>query len=509
MNESNAIYNYFLNRIQTIELTKKGTVVASNNLFFKINKGQAVNEIHPFFEIVNDIIASDNEEIVFDTIQLDFSDQVIISDIVIYTGNKKVNPVILIYDNTKSYDIVQETTQQKNEVFIADFFKTQKLLKSQEEKELKNEFLAGITDSLKTPISSISGLLELFEKSNLNFDQKGLLKVIRTSMSHLNRLTNDVLDLTKSEMGNLNIELSSFDFDDLIEDIEKLFSNKFLLKGIAFKVIKSDRIPRFLIGDRARVLQIMEYLLENAYKYTNEGEVIFEVKIDNSGNPKKIGLLFVVSDTGVGFDDTIKEQLFKGFKRINEQDKDRIGMGLAVVGNLIQLLNGSVKVESKPNIGSTFSVFMQFNIDLNLDTKATTSNLPFKKREIRKKLSILLVDDNEINQLVLMKLLINHQGFFIDIATNAEQAMNMVLKDSYNLVFVDLNLSANNGFKTIELIRANEEPKIKKLPIVAFTSYEGEMEVKKCKLLKVNEYMVKPYTNQELFEVIYSVLDIK
>ena len=506
MSKSNSIYDYFLNRIQTIELTKDGIIVTSNNLLFKTTIGQPINEIHPFFEILNDIFSSDNEEIHFDTIQLDLPAKNIIADIVIHTGNEKINPMLLIFDNTKSYDLVQEITQQKNEVFIADFFKSQKLLKNEEEKALKNQFLASITNDLKTPISSVTGLLELFQKSNLTFDQIGLLNIIRASMSHLNRLVSDVLELTKSEMGNLNIEINTFDFDELVQSIEKLFSNKFLVKGIAFKVIKSDRIPKYLVGDRDRVMQILENLLENAYTYTKEGEVIFEIKIDTSSS-NKIGLSFIISDTGIGLDENVKDQLFKSFK--SKQDNERGGIGLSIVGNLIKLLNGSIKVESKPNKGSRFIVFLLFTIDVNKERKIKNTNVTFKKRNFEHKVNVLLVDDNEINQLVLMKLLINHEGFFIDIANDANKAMEMILKDTYDILFIDLNMKANNGFATIESIRNNANRQIKRLPIICLTSYETEVERKKCKVLKVNEYLVKPYTNQELFEAIYRILKLK
>ncbi len=507
MNELDKVYEYFLSKTQSIELTKKGMVISSNNTLFNTIKNQPINEIHPFFEIVNDIFNIDDEEIRFRGIHLDIESASIIADIAIYTGNIKKNPVILIFNNTENYNLVQEITQQKNDIFIANFFETQKLLKNEEEKALKNRFLASITDDLKTPISSVSGLLELFQKSNLTFDQVGLLKIIQTSMNHLNRLVNDVLDLTKSEIGNLNIEIKSFDFDGLIQNIEKLFINKFLLKGIDFKLIKSDRIPQFLIGDRERVMQIMVNLLENAYKYTEKGTVSFEIKIDNIGSGK-IGLRFIIIDTGIGFDDSIKEELFKSFKKSHEKENEGPGIGLSIVGNLTKLLNGSIKFESKLNEGSKFDVFLPFTIDVNHERKAKINDLVFKKITIDKKVNVLIVDDDEINQLVLMKLLVNHEGFFIDIANDSDKAMEMILKDSYNILFIDLSMSGNNGFNTISSIRNSENRKIKNLPIVALTGYESETERKKCKQLKVKDYIVKPYTNQELFQAIYKILKL-
>jgi two-component system, sensor histidine kinase len=507
MNELDRVYQYFLSKTQSIELDKKGMVVHSNNILFNTVKNEPIGEIHPFFEIVNDIFNIDDDEIHFKAIHLDLQNITIIADIAIYTGNNIKNPVILLFNNTDNYTLIQEVTQQKNDIFIANFFETQKLMKSEEEKALKNQFLANITDDLKTPISSVSGLLELFQKSNLTFDQIGLLKIIRSSMSHLNRLVNDVLDLTKSEMGVLNIEIKPFDFNELIQNIEKLFANKFLLNGIDFKLKKSERIPQFLIGDRERVMQIMDNLLENAYKYTEKGEVNFEIKIDNSGT-NKLGLSFIITDTGVGFDDSIKEQLFKSFKKSHEKENDGPGIGLSLVGNLVKLLNGSIKFESKLNHGSKFSVFLPFTFDISHERKAKISDIAYKKIKIDKKVNVLLIDDNEIKQLVLMKLLVNHEGFFIDIANDSDKAMEMVLKEDYDILFIDLNMSRNNGFEAISSIRNSEKRKIKKLPIVALTGYESETERKKCKQLKVNDYIVKPYKNEELFTAIYKILKL-
>jgi two-component system, sensor histidine kinase len=507
MNELDRVYQYFLSKTQSIELTKKGIVLNSNNILFKVVENQPINEIHPFFEILNDLLEIDDDEIQFKAIHLDLQNITIIADIAIYTGNDKKPPVILLFNNSDNYNLIQDVTQQKNEIFIANFFETQKLLRSEEEKALKNKFLASITDDLKTPISSVSGLLELFQKSNLTFDQVELLKIIRTSMGHLNRLVSDVLDLTKSEIGDLNIELKSFDFDDLIQNIEKTFSNKFLLKSIDFTIIKSDRIPSYLVGDRERVMQIMVNLLENAYKYTEKGEVCFEIKIDNM-SPSKIGLTFIISDTGIGFDESIKEALFKSFKKSHVKEKDGPGIGLSIVGNLIKLLNGSVKFESKPNQGSKFTIFLPFGIDINHERKVKNLEAVFKKITIAEKVNVLIVDDNEINQLVLMKLLVQHEGFFIDIAGDSQKTIDMISKDTYDMLFIDLNMSGDTGFETIVSIRNSDNKKIKKLPIIALSGYDSEAERKKCKFLKVNDYIVKPYTNQELFQAVYKILKL-
>jgi two-component system, sensor histidine kinase len=504
MTELEGIHKFFSHKIQTIALDHNGIVLDSNNKLFKLSKNKNIREFHPFFEIVTDVLSQENQEIFFNTVQLDIDKKSIIADIIISSGNKTTNPSILILDQSEHYKDVQEITQQRNEVFIKNFFENQQLQKNEEEKFLKNKFLASITKDLRTPISSVAGLLGLFQKGSLTFEQNELIQTIRASMNHLNRLVNDVLDLSKAEIGELSIDLRPFSFEDLIKNVETLYNNKFLLKGISFEVIKPSKIPDNLVGDKQRVLQIIINLLENAYKFTEKGEVIFEIKIDHI-TPQKLGLNFIVNDTGIGIEDSKIEGIKKRFNKNNDETFEGSGLGLPLIKNIVKLLNGTIKLESKINQGSTFSVFLPFDLDVKKAGKHK-NNVEYRKIEITQKFNVLIVDDNEINQLVLMKLLVNHGGFYMDVANNGLVATDMIQKENYDLVFMDMHMPVLDGIGAITFIRNNENRTIKKTPIIVLTAIESEEEKKKCKKLKVNDYILKPYSNNELFTAVYSVL---
>ncbi|WP_310554618.1 response regulator [Flavobacterium sp.] len=507
MNEIKGIHKFFSNKIQTIELDKDGIILNSNNQLFVVTPKESIQNFHPFFEIISTLFQKDNDEVYFNTVHLEVVEKTFIADIIIDSGNKIKNPSILIFDQSEHYKDVQEITQQRNEVFIKNFFESQKLIKIEDERIIKNKFLASITKDLRTPISSVAGLLGLFQKGSLTFEQNELIKTIRLSMNHLNRLVNDVLDLSKVEIGELNFDIKPFLFDDLVTNVENLYQNKFLLKGIHFKVIKPSKIPNKLLGDKHRVLQVIINLLENAYQFTNTGEVIFEIKIDNI-SPSKTGLNLIIKDTGIGFEADKIEQLRKSFSKAHDTTIEGSGMGLSIVKSVVKLLNGSIRFESKKDIGTVFNIFLPFELDVK-KTEKPKNIQPFKKVEINKKINVLIVDDNEINQLVLMKLLVDHAGFYMDIASNGKVAVEMVQKENYDLIFMDMHMPILDGIGAITIIRGSDNKKIKKTPIIVLTAVESSDERKKCKALKVNYYVLKPFSSQELFTSIYTVLKLK
>lgn len=507
MTEIEGINKFFLNKIQTIELDNNGLVLNSNNQLFSLVKNSNLKSFHPFFEIITNIFEEDNQEIFFNTVQLDFDNKLIVTDIIISSGNKTKNPSVLIFDQSEHYKDLQEITQQRNEIFIKNFFDNEELQKTEHEKYLKNKFLASITKDLRTPISSVAGLLGLFQKGTLSFEQNELVETIRSSIDHLNRLVNDVLDLSRSEIGQLSLDIKTFSFEELVKNVENLYRNKFLLKDIHFKVIKPFKIPNNLIGDKQRVLQIIILLLENAYSYTKSGEVFLEIKIDHI-NAQKLGLNFIVKDTGLGIEASNVAVINSSFNKATEAPFEGTGLGLPLIKNIVKLLNGSVKLESIINQGSIFSVFLPFEFNVT-KTPKSKFKLEYKKIEITKKRHVLIADDNEINQLVLMKILLNHGGFYIDVAINGFIVTQMVQKEKYDLIFMDMHMPILDGLGAITYIRESDNKILKKTPIIVLTAIESQEEKKKCKKLKVNDYILKPYNNEDLFTAVYKAFKLK
>lgn len=490
--------------VQKIEFDFNGKIIASNDTLFPVNKAKTIYDIHPFFEVFHTIIQTKETEEIFKIILLQIGDIDIIVDIIVYSGSSKQNPFLLIFDRSEYYKEIQEVTQDKNELFISNFHENEKNTKLNQEKSFKNKFLASISHDLRTPISGVLGLLELFRKENLTYEQKELLSTISSSMSHMDRLVGDVFDLSKMEYGQFNLENSPFDLDELIKNIERVYLEKFILKNVEFQVVISNKVPSKLVGDYNRVVQIITNLVDNAYKYTNEGKVVFEISLDFR-RAKNVRLKFSIKDTGIGFEKTSNNQ-FQSFTKLHDHNIEGSGLGLSIVTNLIELMNGSFSFESKVNEGSIFQITLPFEAEIE-SQKAKKAAQKFTKIDIKNKFNILIVDDNEINQLVLMKLLVNHGGFYMDIASNGEQAIEMAKKEDYDLIFMDLHMPKMNGFEAIEYMSNNKD--LKNTKIIALSAYDIKKDKKLGKTLKVNDYIVKPFTREDIFNSIYKTLKIK
>jgi signal transduction histidine kinase/ActR/RegA family two-component response regulator len=498
------IDKYLSIKVQKIEFDKQGKIILSDDVLFATKKAKSIYDIHPFFEIIDEIIQEENKEEVFKIILLELEKTTIIVDIIVYSGSKKQNPFLLIFDRSEYYKEIQQVTQDKNNLFIANFHENEKNIKLNEEKSFKNKFLASISHDLKTPISGVIGLLELFKKENLTYDQKELLTTISSSMSHINRLVGDIFDLSKIEYGEFTIKKHTFDLDEVMKNIERVYLEKFLLKDINFQIIKSNKVPNKLIGDYNRLVQIITNLLDNAYKFTNAGSVVFEINLDYR-RAKNVRIKFEIRDTGIGFEKVSNNQ-FESFKKLHKHDIEGSGLGLSIVTRLVDLMKGTFTYNSKINEGTSFVFTIPFETEINA-TRTKTSKSKFTKIDIKNRYNVLIVDDNEINQLVLMKMLVNHGGFYMDIANNGEQAIDMTKKENYDLIFMDLHMPKMNGFEAIELIRNNATTK--KANIIALSAYDISKDKEMAKTLKVDDYIVKPFVTEDLFKSIYKVLKIK
>ncbi|WP_338408934.1 hybrid sensor histidine kinase/response regulator [uncultured Flavobacterium sp.] len=501
---SKTIEAYLNKAVQTIEFDHDGTIIASNDILFPVKNAKTIFEIHPFFEFFAEIISQNPTQKTFKTIVLEINKINLIVDIIINTGSSNQKPFMLIFDKSDYYNEIEEVTQDKNTLFITDFYTNQKNKKLIQEKTFKNKFIANISHDLKTPIAGVIGLLELFRKENLSNEQKELIVTIRESMSHMNRLVSDVFDLSRIEYGQLNIENNSFDIDVLIKNVERVYLEKFILKNIHFEIKKSNNVPKFLIGDFNRILQIIQNLLDNAYKYTDSGKVVFEINLDYR-RAKRVRLKFIVKDTGIGFKKGSNDK-FESFEKLHDQDIQGSGLGMSIVVNLIKLMKGTFSFNSKVNEGSTFEITLPFEISINM-RNSTKIQPKFVKIDLQKKFNVLIADDNEVYQLILMKLLINHGGFYMDVASNGQQAVEMAKKEHYDLILMDLHMPIMSGFDAIKFI--GNDMHLKKTKIIALSVYDIDKDKELSSSLNVADYLVKPISFESLFTSINKVLKIK
>ena len=253
-----------------------------------------------------------------------------------------------LYDYTQKYRDLNQIAQQKNKSVLLTReleLKNKYLL---EKEAFKNNFIANINHEIRTPLTSILGFVEVLEKTKLTYEQEELARIIKRESLYLNDLINDMIDISKIESGKLKIVEERFAFQDLIDGFNETYSKMAKEKQLTFKTNIGSGIQEYLIGDRTRVYQILNNLLNNAFKFTEEGKIIFSVA-KNYQRTNKVNLNFKIEDTGIGILEENIPHLFERFTRFNtDKQISGTGLGLAIVKNLVDMLNGEIKVESSP-----------------------------------------------------------------------------------------------------------------------------------------------------------------
>jgi two-component system, sensor histidine kinase len=501
--------NYLLKKTQVIVLDKKGVINQSDDVLFFVENGDLITAVHPFFETIILLLAEDSTEHNFNCIHLEIGAFKGIYDIVFNTGNTTENPFLIFFDFTEHYNSFQSIAQEKNETVFNFYDEVSKNKQLKIEKQFKNQFLANISHDLRTPVSASLNFLELLDSSNLNSDQKGILKTILQTNVHINGLVDDLLEISKIETGELKRNEKSFLFEDLVDQIERIYLLKTAQKNIDFEIESDKKIPKYIIGDRVRILQIIVNLLDNSVKFTNQGSVKIKIS-ENYRRADNLGLKIEVEDTGIGFSSRNKSKVFESFVKLQDEDNDGLGLGLSIVVKIATLLDGTVKLKSILKKGTTVEVAIPVKIDMELSLqKSKPKKSHFEPIELKKEYSILIVEDNEVNQLLLLKILQNHEGFYVDITEDGLQAQDFLMANKYDLVLMDIEMPTMGGVLASEMIRKNENPNIAKVPIIAMSANPTKDVIARTKANNVNDFLSRPFTKAELFSSIYKALKIK
>lgn len=496
---------YLYNKTQIVELNKKGIVIASDDLVYSIDLQTSIADFHPFFETILSLINQENEDFTFSCIHLDVNSEKKTIDIIFNSGSKENNPILVFFDFTEHYNNFQNIAQEKNESILSFHLAELKNQQLESEKSFKNKFLANVSHDLRTPISASLWFVGMLEKSDLTASQKEIIQLLKDTNNHIKELVDDVLDLSKIEMGEIRIHNNTFDFIEMIHHIEKIILPKAKARNLDFLVLKDLKLPKFVIGDKTRIVQIIINLLDNAVKFTKKGSVKLSVSLKELNN--NVALIQIkVIDTGTGIKANDKDEVFQSFKKLHDSKKiEGSGLGLSIVSNLIELMGGTIDYETEINCGTTFYIELPLLID-----DFTVSNLkPFEYIKINTAIEVLIVEDDEINQLLLMKLLLNHGGFNINVANNGLQALEMIERNPYDLIFMDKEMPQMNGIKTTSIIRTNPNEIINSIPIIGVSGHSVKKEKDILDALGFNGYVVKPFKKEEIYEAIYAVLNLK
>ena len=367
----------------------------------------------------------------------------------------------------------------------------------------KDSFLANMSHEIRTPLNAIIGFTELISQSKLDEVQLNYIGNIQIAGDNLLLIINDILDLSKIESGQLEIESYPFNLKVMLKHVYDLLKIKAAENDINFNLFLDVDMPEFIVGDKGRINQIMMNLAGNALKFTQSGDVTISVKTV-SETKESVKLRFSVKDTGIGIPEEKLATIFERFVQAEASTTRKFGgsgLGLNIVKQLIELQNGEIYVKSQLGVGSEFYFILELK-------KASSSSIDVIKDNnlISKKLgkiSILLCEDNPLNQL-LAKSVIHKFGFDLEIANNGQEGIDLLLKNKYDLILMDLQMPVKDGYQTTMYIR--NELKFD-IPIIAMTAHSLVGEQQKCYDIGMNAYVAKPFKQIELLETIQSVVE--
>ena len=389
------------------------------------------------------------------------------------------------------------TEQEKTREYLEDAKH-----KAEESARMKSSFLASMSHEVRTPLHGISGTLQLLDAAKLDQKQRRYLTLALQSMHNLQHIVDDILDFSKIEAGQLNIEHVPFNLTLLLETIFEQYYTNCQNKGVELNVQLDLKNIQYVTGDAVRLRQILGNLLSNAVKFTTDGAVsVFIELVDQRHQWQLYGR---VSDTGIGIADENIGNIFEVFTQEDDSTTRRFGgtgLGLAITHQLCQLCGGSIAVDSKKGVGSTFSFTIQLakapqqhNADNQIAEGRPDSELP----EAR----ILLVEDNEINQLIARENLNGHKVMTAANGKDALKALNQ-MKIQFDLILMDCHMPEMDGFEATRRIRAGEAgERYIGVPIVALTANAMKGDREACVAAGMSDYISKPFTANDLQRVI-------
>lgn len=377
--------------------------------------------------------------------------------------------------------------------------------------EAKSTFLSNMSHEIRTPLNVILGLSEIISKHGIE-DPEILQKNIEGisfSAKNLLSIVNDILDFSKIEAGKLSLQSIDFNLREVVYNLANGFEIKAREKGLSLSAHIDEEIPNVVVGDQFRLNQILTNLIGNAIKFTHQGSISLEVRLD-SETDKELRLNFKVKDTGIGIPEEKIQTIFDSFYQVESPENAKIngtGLGLAITKELINLKKGTLTASSEVGKGSEFCFNVGFKKSKlkNLDN---TSRPNLAKNKSLEGLKVLVAEDNKMNQFYIKQLL-SSLGVEADIAENGEEAVKIHQsgKVDYDLILMDMHMPVMNGLEAIASIRQSNKDAIKKVPIVACSADVFPESRKKAINAGIDFYLTKPLKEEALKEVLFWLVD--
>jgi CheY-like chemotaxis protein/two-component sensor histidine kinase len=380
------------------------------------------------------------------------------------------------------------------------------------------EFLANMSHEIRTPINGILGMLQLtLLADDLQADYRDNLTTAKNCADTLLRLINDILDISKLEAGKYNLKEEIFDVKSAIEETVAAQVPIATNKGLALDCSFGNNIPKLVKGDGQRIQQILNCLLSNALKFTSEGSVRVKIAALDNNDKESINLRIAVADSGIGISEKNMDKLFIRFSQVDASDTRKYGgsgLGLVISKQIAELMGGTITVQSKEGIGSTFIAEIPVKVVKAAETEQQKEEDKKEDAAIfsinaHSKARILVAEDEPVNQQVIGKLL-GMAGFSYDIAENGEKAVELFKQKEYDAALFDVQMPVMDGIAATQEIRDIERHEHKKrLPIIAVTARAMFGDKERILENKLDDYIAKPYNLNTVVETLNKYIDAK
>jgi len=382
----------------------------------------------------------------------------------------------------------------------------------------KSVFLANMSHDIRTPMNGIIGMVDILKETVLSNQQHEYLDTVSASAETLLRLINDILDFSKIEANQLTLESVDFDLYQIIRQTIDILLPKAAEKHIDLLFSIASQTPTALIGDPIRIQQILFNLIGNAIKFTDSGEVNVHISAEKTDDP--VILKIVVKDTGIGISEENQKKLFKAFTQADQSISRKYGgtgLGLSISRQLVEMMKGSIQVQSKFNEGSVFTVIIhlekrnQSNEKIQQDPSTSEKNKKLTETDIvserdlvtKQNLRILFVEDTLINQRV-GKIFLKKLNCITDIASDGAEAVEKLTQNKYDLVLMDIMMPNMDGLAATKAIRDPDSSVLDhNVPIIAMTANVMTGDRAKCLDAGMNDYLPKPVKYKSLIKILY------
>lgn len=378
------------------------------------------------------------------------------------------------------------------------------LQRAEDMNEIKSSFLSNISHELRTPLNLIMGVATALQQNKEEEDLEEKCKLILSSSKNLLGYIEDILDFTVIEKGNQELKEVSFDLPSTLEKVVKIQRPKAEAKNLDFKFEIPESLPNRIVGDKGKLVQILNHLLDNAIKFTNSGSVEVNIHAKRKGK-EAIHLAFEIKDTGIGISKEKMSTIFESFTKKSFMDKREfsgLGLGLYIVKTYVDLQDGAIDIKNNAQQGITCHLGLGFEVDEDhMELSQDVQMAPLNAASLEPS-RILLVEDNKMNQTVVKLLFKKCENVSLTIANHGKEALEIMEKQRFDLVLMDLQMPEMDGFETTSMIRSGRCNCDAQIPIIVLTADNTSDTRKEIFRLGANDLLTKPVNGAVLFSKI-------